>query len=945
MELRILGPLEAVGDDGHTLSVRGRQARVVLARLTIDANEVVSLDQLIDAVWQESPPSAAQGALQVHVHSLRKVLGAERIVTGAPGYALRIDEGDVDAVLFSRLVREGEQLVEAGDHSGAVAVLQRALDLWRGPALADFVYEPFAQQEAGRLEELRLVALERRFDADLALGRHATVVPELEALVAAQPLRERFRAQLMLALYRSNRQADALDTYRQARAALVDGLGIDPGPELRDLEQAILRQDPELDLPATVPPGLRLSPPSSLIGRDLEQAAVTALLRRPETRLVTLTGAGGVGKTRLALAAADEVGRAIFVDLAPLSDPEHVLPTIAAAVGAEDASVGSIAERLDASPAGSPLLVLDNLEHIRDAFPVVADLLAAAATVRVLATSRVPLRLAAEQEYQVPPLGVPDQAATTPAAVRDADAVRLYVERVRSVIPAFELGDDNAAAVARICRAVDGLPLAIELAAARVRVLGPSGTAERLGERLALLARNAPDLPLRQRSLRAAIDWSHDLLEEDARDVFRTLGVFAGYVALDAVEAVHGRDATTGLEALLDAGLVLHLPDVAGEPRFGMLETIREYAVEKLAETGAEAGARERHLDHFLSLAEAFAEREHEAGPTPALLDAAELELAELRAALSWAEAHADPERQLRLVVALRFYFNTRGERGEGRKAVSAALDRAGSVPPEMRARVVVEAGNAATDEGDGERAVALFREALPYLEQAGDRTSTARVHAHIGGSLARLDRLDEAITQFERSAALFQEIGDERRRAHALTQLAEVLERKGEYAAARSKLLVALEILEPKGSSASLAYTLYMLGCVAWDEGNDVEAANWASRALEEILGLRFHELLAYELVFVAGLVLDRAPDVAARLLGAARECFHRADVVIQSAEGARIVEMEATLVSGLGKQPFHELAGAGALLTVPEAVALAQEALTQVAAGSVRRHTSSAP
>ena len=339
-------------------------------------------------------------------------------------------------------------------------------------------------------------------------------------------------------------------------------------------------------------------------------------------------------------------------------------------------------------------------------------------------------------------------------------------------------------------------------------------------------------------------------------------------------------------------------------------------------------------------MAEECAEREHEAGPTPALLDAAELELAELRAALSWAELHADPERQLRLVLALRFYFNTRGERGEGHRAFSAALERSASAPAALRARVVVEAGGAAVDQGDEERAVVLFRGALPHLEEAGDRVTTGRVYAHIGGSLARLGRLDEAVPEFERSADLFREIGDERRRAHALTQLAEVLQRKGEYDQARAHLLEALEVLEPMGSNASLAYALYMLGCVAADDGDEAAAARWASRALDEILGLRFHELLAYELVFVAGLVLGRAPADAARLLGSARESFGRAGVTIQSVEAARVAELEATLREP-GHEPFDELARAGALLALEDAVSLAQQALAQLVAtnGVARR------
>jgi predicted ATPase/DNA-binding SARP family transcriptional activator len=934
MELRILGPLEAIGDDGRPIALGGPRARAVLARLLLQPNEVVSSDGLIDAVWGESPPAAAQSSLQVHVHSLRKALGADRIVTRAPGYLLRVENGDVDAERFERLVAEGEGLLARSDSAGAVAVLEEALGLWRGPVFADLAYEPFVQRRADRLEELRLVALERRIEGDLALGRHAALVPELEAVVAEHPLRERFRAQLMLALYRSNRQADALGAYRDARAALVDELGIDPGPELRELEQAMLRQDPALDLPAAAAPRARLSPPTPLIGRDLELAAVTALLRRPDVRLVTLTGTGGTGKTRLALAAADALGDAVLVDLAPLSEAELVLPTIAAAVGAEEATAAAVAAGL----GGSRLLVLDNLEHLTDAHPLVGELLASAPAARVLATSRVPLRLTVEHEFRVPPLGVPAQGADTPEAIGEADAVRLYVERVRAAIPAFELRDDNAPHVARICRALDGLPLAIELAAARVRVLGPEGTARRLGERLALLARNAPDLPPRQRSLRATIDWSYELLDDDPRRLFRALGVFAGSVGLDAVEAVDAADAATPLEALLDAGLVVHEPDAAGEPRFGMLETVRDYALGKLAEAGEQEPARERHLDHFLAFAEAIDERGHEAGPTPALLDAVDAELAELRAALAWAETRDDPERQIRLVLALRFYFRTRGDGTEGRRAVAAALPRSESVAPVLRARVLVDEGSLLIDTGDKEYAVALLREALPNLEEAGDQVTMGRTYALIGESLTRLGKLDEGIAEFERSAALFEELGDDRRRAHALTQMAEVYERKREFDVARGHLLTALELLERKAPGASLAYALYMLGCVAVDTGDDAEAARWARRALDVLLELRFHELLGYELIVVAGIVLDGELIVAARLLGASREAFRLAGVSIQSREAARVEEMEAALSEALGSERFEELVVEGMRLTFEEAVALASRLLSELETAASR-------
>ncbi len=469
-EFRLLGPVQALAG-GEPVPLGGPKQRAVLAELLLHPGGVVTRERLVDAVWGEEPPESAKTSLQVYVHGLRRAVGADRIETHGDGYRVRVDPEELDLSRFERLVAGAERALAEGRPGQAEADLAAASGLWHGPALADLTDQPVARTAAGRLEELRLRAIELRNDARLALGEHGALLPELDALVAEHPFRERLREQQILALYRAGRQADALEAYRTARAALVDELGVEPGPALQELERAILRQDAALAAAAPTP-GRRARlpvPANPLIGRRLEVAAVEALLRNDAGRLVTLTGVGGTGKTRLALAVAEALASelrdgAVFVDLSAIRSGELVLPTVAQAL-----ELGDTEDVPTALRDRSLLLVLDNLEQLDDAAGPVRALLEAAPRLRVLATSRTPLRISAEREYPVPPLPVPATGGFE--ALVANDAVRLFAIRAQSVDPEFALTDSNVDDVARICRRLDGLPLAIELAAARSKVL------------------------------------------------------------------------------------------------------------------------------------------------------------------------------------------------------------------------------------------------------------------------------------------------------------------------------------------------------------------------------------------------------------------------------------------------------------------------------------------
>ena len=932
MEFGLLGPVEVVGSDGRPIAL-GQRPRTVLALLLLDANEVVSTDRLIDGIWADSsPPASAAGSLQVHVHALRKAIGAERIVTRDPGYAIQVDPHELDVLRFEQLAAAGQRALHHGDAAGASASLAEALALWRGPALADFRYASFAQTEAQRLEEARTATLEARIEADLQLGRHAGLVAELEALVAEHPLRERLRGQLMLALYRSGRQADALAAYQETRRVLVEELGIDPSPELRELEQAILRQDPAL---AAAPAAA--GPPDSvdddLIGRELELTAVAALLGRQDTRLVTLTGTGGTGKTRLARAVADQHSDSVFVDLAPVGDPSLVLPTIARALQVDEHDDRPLLDDVASALDGSQLLVLDNLEHLPAAFPLVGDLLAAAPSQSILATSRVPLRLGAEHEYRVPPLPTPPLDADDPASLGGIASVHLYCTRARSALPAFELVDANSDAVARICRALDGLPLAIELAAARVRVLGPEGTAKRLGEALALLTRNSPDLPERQRSLRATIDWSYDLLDADAQRVFQVLGAFAGGASLDGVEAVSddGVDVPTALETLLDTGLVNSTATAAGEPRFGMLETIREYALAKLQTAGETDDVRGRHLDYFLRLVDgALAVRARDPGRYEREVTA--LDRDNFRAALDHAAASGDADALLALTAGLVEFWRTNGAIEEGRLRHLDAVERSAGASGRERARALYGLALFTYIRGDVSSSVDILDAHRDDFEQHLRPGELARLLWLRAAAANILGEATLAEQLLDRTVALLAEEKDERILGRVLCALSETNRKLGNLDAAQHHAQASADIAGRVGDTEYRAFALVHLSSYALERGDVVAAQESLAEALRTGRQLADLETIAIALVFVAELAHRSADDeVAARLLGASHRAFHDVGPGRWEIEREYWEPLLAELETRLGADELERLRGEGESSDPDEGASLALDWLEE--------------
>ncbi|WP_367127923.1 BTAD domain-containing putative transcriptional regulator [Saccharothrix sp. HUAS TT1] len=1021
LEIRVLGPLEVVGPGGP-VPIGRPMRRALLGLLALRARQVLSQEALIDGLWDVRPPPSALRGLHSHVAHLRRALDARGlgglVGTRPPGYVLTVPPDQLDVDRFTRLIKADR----AESPEAAARRLRAALDLWRGDVLVDCALGEWARAEANRLHELRLQVVEELCAADLALGGHRSVGAELEALVVRHPLRERLWELLVLALHRDGRRADALAAYRRARAVLAAELGVRPGPALRRLEALVLADDETAGLPITAAggwiggtaprsgtpvtgPGGGQSvtgqgggwqdgggqggglpvagqdgggqgsgqggggqwvsgvpaPVTGLVGRDVDVAGLVGLLA--ERRLTTLTGVGGSGKTRLAIAVAEVVARdsaVAFVDLTATAEP-HLLPAaVCEAVGVRENPTPAALVR--ALRSRRLLLVLDNCEHLAEACAaLLATLLPSCPGLRVLATSIGQLGAAGETVWPVRPLPTPGPDARTLAELRRYDAVRLFL--ARAALPAVrDLTDADAPALAAVCAGLDGLPLALELAAARTAVLTVAEIAERLREPGTLRgpAHGRPH----HRALDAALAWSYEALRPASRQRFRQLAVFAGGWALDAAAHVWSESEAAAVDVLaeLEAKSLVVADRRGGRTRYRLLETLRHHAAGRLAaEPDEDRAARDRHAAHYLDRARETDRRLR--GPDAAhWLDRLAADHENVRAALARHAARRDPD-ELTMAVALARYCRLRGRYAEGRRWLLDALERQTGATAAERAPAVLAVaflsyfegsyaeaarhanaalssyredgdtpaaarclrllGSIACERGEHVRAGAWYAEALLAYQDTDDDPGQADVLQMTGFNSWLAGALDTAQPLLERALRRYGALDDPENSASVRVHLAFVALHRGQDERARGLAEQALTVFTGLDFPEGAAWALNLLGLVELRAGRAAAALSDLHRSLEAHwqVGDRWRQAGVLDAMAAAHLALGD-PTRAAELTGLATALRDDLGVPAPAVDVPSLDQVRAAGVELLGERHWHAAVARGAVLAVPDVV-----------------------
>ncbi len=832
MRFRVLGAVEVLDDDGP-VALGGPRQRLLLAVLLARRRQVVSLDALIDALWGDDQPPTARPTLQTSVSKLRRLLRTDPDVTlrtRGPGYVLDVPADAVDADRFDAEVAAARE-VAARRPDEAIRALDRALDLWLGDAFAGYADQPWALPEASRLEEIRLQAVEGRNDARLALGDPDAVIGELDGLTVTHSLRERLWSQLVVALHRSGRQAEALRAAAAYRRHLRDELGLDPPPAFCELEQRVLdgddapRRAPSPaasidDAPITTAGGAGPCAPvaaSPLIGRESALAEVTAAVRR--SRMVTLTGPGGVGKSALAAEVARRLGPGFrdgvrMVELAPVSTDDAVVASVAQAVDAERRSGRSLTRAVvDVLAARELLVVVDNCEHVTEPVgALLTELVRWCPAVTVLATSREPVGLPGEVIRPVAPLDVPAEPAAPLAELVAVPSVEVFVARATEVSPAFRLTERNAAAVAELCIHLDGLPLAIELAAARMSSMGPRELLNRLHERFALLGGMSGRTP-RHRTLRDVVQWSYSALEDRERLLFDRLSVFAGGFDLDAAERTCAEDGPSEVAALLgslvDRSLVVAAPyDDAF--RYTLLETLRRFGAERLADRAEGPAVHRAHVRTYVARAEhgGAALDGRAEGEWVARLDG---DLDNLRAAFGAALAVDDVDAALRLVVPVA-EAGFRSIRYEVVDWAERVVATAGALEHPLGPSALAVVAYGAFVRGELSRAVDLAREALDLRDRL-DTAACGLPERVLGNALIYQGQHEEAIEHLERFVEVARAAERPGRLAHAMYMRSVAQTSIGDPAGGAELAEQARAVADASGSPTARSQAAYAAG------------------------------------------------------------------------------------------------------------------------------------